>query len=290
MIQAHNIDPEALEAYVRSLEKVLIKIKNGKLKTPKWEKETAIRLQEEAIKVLKDYMKQFRKDFFKQFPNLPKNLSFLNTFKKYSDALYKKDEKTKKAPEKKPKVELKTTIPIKVQQSTMGNLKPAPKRQAPKRPKEEKKKLTAKEASDKLQGLDKLPKREAKKVLVEILSSQSKTFWDNKLHMHILKTITKNSDDILKKFGIGIGKEEERKEEKKEEPKKRTLTLPQAVSIIKNLGKRGIGPGIVAKRRNDLLRLLTAFKDDKKFYATYKKDIDRRNVLVVCKICTVLHT
>jgi hypothetical protein len=180
----------------------------------------------------------------------------------------KRREKIKKAPKKKPKVELKTTIPIKVQQSTMGNLKPSPQREAPKRPatsgtKEEKKKLTAKEASDKLQDLDRLPKREAKKVLKTILESQigNKDFLKNKLNRHLMRQYIKD-DDILKRFGL-LSKEEE-----KEEPK-RTMSIAQAVSIIKRL------PTVEAsKRRIDLLKVLTNFKGDKKFYKSYKKEID----------------
>jgi hypothetical protein len=181
----------------------------------------------------------------------------------------KRREKIKKAPKKKPKVELKTTIPIKVQQSTMGNLKPSPQREAPKRPatsgtKEEKKKLTAKEASDKLQDLDKLPKREAKKVLKTILESQrgNKDFLKNKLNRHLMKRYIKD-DKILEKFGL-LSQEEEKKEETK-----RTMSIAQAVSIIKRL------PTVEAsKRRIDLLKVLTNFKGDKKFYKSYKKEID----------------
>ena len=320
LITTDNLNLEELEAYVRHLEKILIKIKNGKLKTPNWEKETAIRLQKEAIKVLKDYMKQYKKEMFEEFPNLPKNLSFHNTVIKYSDALWKSQkllkkapekkkaektskekrellakakkarederlrefrestkesdmkkrrEKIKKAPKKKPKVELKTTIPIKVQQSTMGNLKPSPQREAPKRPtskgtKEEKKKLTAKEASDKLQGLNQLSKRDAKKVLIDILESQrgNKDFLKNKINSHLMRQYIKD-DNILKRFGL-LSQEEE----KKEEPK-RTMSIAQAVSIIKRL------PTVEAsKRRIDLLKVLTNFKGDKKFYKTYKKEID----------------
>jgi hypothetical protein len=107
IIHADDIEPEELEAYVRNLGKVLIKIKNGKLKTPNWEKETAIRLQEEAIKVLKDYIKAYKKEFLKQFPKLLKNLSLRDSLKKFADALkkdeVKEEQKKKTEPKKKPK-------------------------------------------------------------------------------------------------------------------------------------------------------------------------------------------
>lgn len=191
IIHGHDIDPDVLEAYVRTLEKVLIKIKNGKLKTPKWEKETAIRLQEEAIKVLKDYMKQYRKGMFKEFPNLPKNLSFRNTFYKYSDALYKSQdgkekpkvvERALKAMPSKPsfsepkKKKAEKTSKEKQAKPKQAKPKPKPKEAKPKQAKPEEKKeddipTTFLKATQYIRNMDKSDRDLAKRKIMLVLTN-----------------------------------------------------------------------------------------------------------------------